>query len=468
MTSRPTKSPFSVSELIRLVNFELGARFSTVAVEGEISQFTRARSGHGYFTIKDDRGQIRGVLFANYAEQIRFEMGTGLQVVVRGNLEVYRERGEFQLKAIAVEPAGIGALQLAFEQLKAKLEKEGLFDSARKRKTPMLPERIAIVTSPTGAAIQDILNVLDRRFSGLSIQIYPVRVQGTGSAKQIANAIGDLSRWNIHDVILICRGGGSPEDLWSFNEEVVARAIADCAIPTVTGIGHEIDFTIADFVADLRAPTPSAAAEIVVQAKADLLRRVQHAEHRIRKIVEGRAIDARHELRHLSSSAGLLRFPALVHQLVSDSDNRRNRLYRRLERYASDLRQRLASVQAPLMNVPARIGVDDRRRHVALASERSRVAVNTRLRSDRARLEALAGKLSAVSPLSVLARGFAIAFAEKDGRRLITDSNDVAIGDPVSLQLRRGLLRCTVDEKTLGLETLWPDPGSKEEKRNDG
>jgi len=447
----------SVSELIRLVNFELGARFSTVAVEGEISQLTRAQSGHTYFTIKDDRSQLRVVLFSMYARQLKFEMETGLQVIVRGTLEVYRERGEFQLKALTVEPAGIGALQLAFEQLKEKLSKEGLFDPERKRPIPMLPERIAIVTSPTGAAIRDILNVISRRFSGLSIQIYPVRVQGTGSARQIATAIDDLSRWNQHDVVVLSRGGGSPEDLWSFNEEIVARAIANSGIPIITGIGHEIDFTIADFVADLRAATPSAAAEIVVQARADLQLRVRHAEHRIRRIVEGRVTDISHSLRHLSSADGLGRFTGRVSALRNRANTSRNRLYQRLERAASVLRRRLNAAEAPLMSVPARLGLGDRKRRVDATRDRVRLAMRNHLREKRGDFDAAVARLDAVSPLSVLARGFAIAFSEKDGRELITDSAQVGLGDPISVQLRRGMIRATVDEKTLGLETLWPD-----------
>src|SRR5688572_19246772 len=223
--------PFSVSELIRRINLDL-YRYNDVAVEGEVSNFTRSAAGHQYFTLKDARAQIRIVLFATQGRFLRFRIENGLQLIVRGRLTIYEQKGEFQLNAVAAEPAGLGALQLAFEQLKKRLAEEGLFDAARKKPIPMLPQRIAVVTSPAGAAVRDILHVLGRRFENLSLQIYPVRVQGAAAAREIATALKHLSRWQLHDVVLICRGGGSLEDLWAFNEEIVARAVAACEIPT--------------------------------------------------------------------------------------------------------------------------------------------------------------------------------------------------------------------------------------------
>src|SRR5947207_10820874 len=286
---------WKVGELIRQINLDL-FRYNDIAVEGEVSNFTRSSAGHCYFSIKDGRAQMRVVLFDSHARFLRFRIENGLQLIVRGRLTIYEQKGEFQLNAVAAEPAGLGALQLAFEQLKKRLSDEGLFEAARKKPIPRLPRHIAIVTSRTGAAIRDVLHVLGRRFDGLSLQIYPVRVQGAAAAKEIAVAIRHLSRWQMHDVVLICRGGGSLEDLWAFNEEVVARAIASCTIPTISGIGHETDFTIADFVADLRAPTPSAAAEIVIRAKSEICNQIDHATHRIRSLIEGRARAMRHEL----------------------------------------------------------------------------------------------------------------------------------------------------------------------------
>src|SRR6266446_6110459 len=287
---------WKVGELIRQVNLDL-FRYNDIAVEGEVTNFTRSSAGHCYFSIKDARAQMRVVLFDTRARFLRFRIENGLQLIVRGRLMIYEQKGEFQLNAVSAEPAGLGALQLAFEQLKKRLADEGLFDAARKKAIPILPQRIAIVTSTTGAAIRDILHVLGRRFDGLSLQIYPVRVQGAAAAREIATAIRHLSRWDMHDVVLICRGGGSLEDLWPFNEEIVARAISECPIPTISGVGHETDFTISDLVADLRAPTPSAAAEIVVRAKSEICDQVDHAVRRIRHIVEGRVRNYRHELR---------------------------------------------------------------------------------------------------------------------------------------------------------------------------
>src|SRR5213592_1828543 len=295
---------YQVSELIRQINLDL-YRYNDIAVEGEVTNYTRSTAGHHYFSIKDARAQMRVVFFATHARFLRFRIESGLQLIVRGRLTIYEQKGEFQLNAVAAEPAGLGALQLAFEQLKKRLAEEGLFDAARKKPIPMLPARIAVVTSPNGAAIRDILNVIGRRFEGLHLQIYPVRVQGTYAAREIAAAVRHLSRWQLHDVVLICRGGGSLEDLWPFNEEIVARAVAACTIPTISGIGHETDFTICDLVADLRAPTPSAAAEIVIRAKGEICTQIDSFVRRIRGIVETRVRHYRHELRHLASSDGL-------------------------------------------------------------------------------------------------------------------------------------------------------------------
>src|SRR5436305_12825783 len=286
---------FQVSELIRQINLDL-YRYNDIAVEGEVTNYTRSTARHHYFSIKDARASMRVVMFSTAARFLRFRIENGLKLVVRGRLAIYEQKGEFQLNAVAAEPAGLGALQPAFEQLKKRLADEGLFDAARKKPLPALPLRIAVVTSPTGAAIRDILNVLGRRYEGLHVQIYPVRVQGAPAAREIASALKHLARWQMHDVILLVRGGGSLEDLWSFNEEIVARAIAASPIPIVSGVGHETDFTIADFVADLRAATPSAAAEIVIRAKSDICNQIDASVHRIRTLVEGRARARRQQL----------------------------------------------------------------------------------------------------------------------------------------------------------------------------
>ncbi|PYQ49079.1 MAG: exodeoxyribonuclease VII large subunit [Acidobacteria bacterium] len=401
---------WKVGELIRQINLDL-FRYNDIAVEGEVSNFTRSGAGHLYFSIKDGRSQMRVVLFDSNARFLRFRIENGLQLIVRGRLSIYEQKGEFQLNAVAAEPAGLGALQLAFEQLKKRLSEEGLFEAARKKPIPMLPQRIAIVTSTTGAAIRDILHVLGRRFDGLSLQIYPVRVQGATAAREIATAIRHLSRWQMHDVMLICRGGGSLEDLWPFNEEVVARAIAACPIPTISGVGHETDFTICDLVADLRAPTPSAAAEIVIRAKSEICRQVDSDIRRIRHIIESRVIARRERL-----------------------NRRRVTLYRIVESRARSLRARLTAARDPLARFP------------------------TRVVRERQQLEALAATLNAVSPLSVLSRGYAIAFSRvRNRRKPILDSAVVQVGDPIEVQLKKGRLECTVDAKTMGVESVWPD-----------
>ena len=429
-----TEQVFGVSELIRQLNSDL-FRYNDIAVEGEVTNFTRSAAGHLYFAIKDARSQMRVVFFAMNARFLRFRIENGLQLIIRGRLTIYEAKGEFQLNAVSAEPAGLGALQLAFEQLKKRLEAEGLFDVARKKRIPMLPQRIAVVTSPTGAALRDVLQVLGRRFDGISLQIYPVRVQGAQAAREIALAIRNLSRWDLHDVVLICRGGGSLEDLWPFNEEAVARAVAECAIPTISGVGHETDFTICDLVADLRAPTPSAAAEIVIRAKSDLCRQLDHMVARVRNIVESRVLNLRHELRHLASSDRLGMLPRRLVRRRERLDRSRVALYRMLEARARSMRARLVRANQPLARFPAQVA------------------------RERERLRSTAATLSAVSPLSVLSRGYAIAFSRsRNRRRPILDSRAVRVGDPIEVQLKRGALQCTVDASTLGIESVWPEP----------
>ncbi|HUP45862.1 MAG TPA: exodeoxyribonuclease VII large subunit, partial [Thermoanaerobaculia bacterium] len=407
----PEPRVFTVSELIKQINIDF-FRYNDISVEGEVSNYTRSAAGHLYFSIKDERAQLRVVFFATSARFLRFRIENGLKLIVRGRLSIYEAKGEFQLNAVSAEPVGLGSLQLALEQLKKRLAEEGLFDAGRKKPIPMLPQRIAVVTSPAGAALRDILNVLGRRFEGLSLQIYPVRVQGTGAAQEIATALGHLSRWEMHDVVLICRGGGSLEDLWPFNEEVVARAIATCTIPTISGIGHETDFTIADLVADLRAPTPSAAAEIVVRAKSEISNQIDNSVRRVRHLIESRVRNYRHELRHLASSDRLGIFPRRIAVRRERLERRRLALFRLLDARARGMRRRLDLTQAPLTRYPARLA------------------------QQRQKLQAVAATLNAVSPLSVLSRGYAIAFSRvRKRRRPLLDSMAVEVGEGIEVQL---------------------------------
>src|SRR3984957_16432720 len=270
----PERRTWKVSELTARIRELLEAALPEVWVEGEVSNCRMAQSGHCYFTLKDAKSQIRCVCFRDQMRGLKFKPEDGLHITVRGALSVYDARGEYQIYVTNIEPVGLGALQLAFEQLKKKLQAEGLFDQARKQPLPVLPRCIGVVTSPTGAAIRDILRVLKRRFANVHVQIYPVKVQGDGAAAEIAGGVRYFNRAKFADVVIVARGGGSLEDLWAFNEEIVARAIAASEVPVITGIAHETDFTIADFVADLRAPTPSAAAEIVVQSRQEFERHI--------------------------------------------------------------------------------------------------------------------------------------------------------------------------------------------------
>jgi exodeoxyribonuclease VII large subunit len=276
---------YTVSQLTGEIKTLLEKNFEHIWVEGEISNFRQPTSGHLYFTLKDESSQLRAVMFRMQNRLLKFEPEDGLQVVCYGRLTVYDPRGEYQIVVDHLEPKGLGALQLAFEQLKEKLSGEGLFDPARKRPLPTLPQKIGIVTSPTGAAIRDILQIIDRRFANVHILLYPVRVQGPGAAQEIAQAIDELGQWPGLEVMIVGRGGGSLEDLWAFNEEGVARAIHRSPVPVISAVGHEIDFTIADFVADLRAPTPSAAAELVIGNKLELVQNLENLVWRLNQMV---------------------------------------------------------------------------------------------------------------------------------------------------------------------------------------
>src|SRR5271157_3268934 len=308
----PERRVFTVSDLTARIRDLLAKNFTDILVQGEISNCREAQSGHFYFTLKDERAQIRCVLFKQQRRGVKFQPEDGIQVTVRGSLSVYEARGEYQIYVETLEPIGRGALQLAFEQLKKKLEADGLFEGARKKPLPLLPNRIGLITSPTGAAVRDVVRILTRRFPNAHLTLYPVRVQGEGAAAEIVEALRYFQRKLTADVILLARGGGSIEDLWAFNEEVVARAIAACTIPIVSGVGHETDFTIADFVADVRASTPSAAAEIVVQSRQEFQRHLGELEHKISQRMRYILLEWRHHLKELTTHMGFRRLEDLL------------------------------------------------------------------------------------------------------------------------------------------------------------
>ncbi len=436
------RAVLTVSQLTEQLRGVMEERFPAVWVEGEVSNFRLYGSGHAYFTLKDEGAQLRAVLFRNRMRRLRFEPGDGQHLLAFGALEVYAQRGEYQLVVELLEPRGLGALQLAFEQLKRRLEAEGLFDAARKRALPRFPRKIGIVTSPSGAAVRDMLRVIGRRFAGLSIVVAPCRVQGEGAAQEIVEAIADLNALGDVDVIIVGRGGGSLEDLWAFNEEAVARAIAGSKAPVISAVGHEVDVTIADFVADVRAATPSNAAELVVrekQAVADALaalrRRLERAvarplDHLVRRVDDARARLA------LSGPAGHGRLRHRVELLGA-------RLH------AASPFARLASHRHRLDRAQSRLGglvagrLTAGRHRLERAQSRLDALMTRRLTTSRHRLAGAAGRLDSLSPLAVLGRGYSLT-RTPDGA-IVRRAAEVAAGDAVSVLLHEGSLLCRVE-----------------------
>ena len=436
------RTVFTVSELTEKLRALLEERFPIIWVEGEISNFKVYGSGHAYFTLKDANAQMRAVLFRNRARRIRFEPGDGLHVLAMGSVEVYPQRGEYQLVVELLEPRGLGALQLAFDQLKARLAAEGLFDEGRKRPLPRFPRKIGIVTSPSGAAIRDMLRVIGRRFGELHIVLAPCRVQGDGAAEEIAQGIRDLNRLGDVDVIIAGRGGGSLEDLWSFNEEVVARAIVASKVPVISAVGHEVDVTIADFVADLRAPTPSAAAELVVREKQAIVETVADLTHRLRRSMGRRLEHERRRTEALVTRRVLTDPSRPLRDLHRRVDTARTRLGRGIDALVRRVAHRLELATAGLRSASPRARLArDRHRHERLEA-RLRVELAHALDRGRHRLGVAAGQLDSLSPLAVLARGYSLT-RTPDGA-VVRDARQVRPGDDVTVLLQVGQLDCRV------------------------
>ena len=435
---------YTVSEITAGVKACLESEFSEVCVEGEISNLAAAASGHLYFGLKDKGAQMRCVCFRGKARFLKFRAEDGLQVVASGNLSVYEPRGDYQLIVDFMEPKGFGSLQLAFEQLKARLQAEGLFDAQHKKPLPLLPRCIGIVTSPTGAAIQDILRILHRRHENVRILIYPARVQGPGAAAEIAAGIRALNRFADIDVMIVGRGGGSLEDLWAFNEEIVARAIFESRIPVISAVGHEVDFTIADFVADLRAPTPSAAAELVVSQKNAMLEQVGVLENRLQQSFQFRLSQLRNQVLALSAD----RVFASVEGRLGFYRQRLDELSFRLE---NRLRGRLGELKGRERLLAADLGRFDLRQIMRLRREtlggqfaRLQAAARLFLQSTRGKVQALDNSLQALSPLAVLERGYAIC---RDARgNIVKDAATLQPGDSFSVRLARGQVQGQAQE----------------------
>ena len=433
----------SVSELTRRIKSLLEGQFPSVWVEGEISNLAVATSGHAYFTLKDATAQLSAVLFRGSAGKVPFKLADGLQVVALGSISVYDRRGQYQLIVNQLLPKGLGALQLAFEQLKQKLAAEGLFDPARKKPLPILPVRIGLVTSPTGAAIRDFLNILNRRYPDRHVIINPVRVQGAGAAAEIAAAIDEFNVLDLVDVIIVTRGGGSLEDLWAFNEEVVARAIARSRIPLIAAVGHEIDFTIADFVADLRAPTPSAAAELVIKAKVEFQTDLEQFQRRLDKDLRYRLSEA-----HRRLAGCVLRHPAeLVRQFQQQVDDLAHRLAQVTAVAVAQRRARLAAIRL----VTPRDFIQARRQRLATQSTRLVTGLSHRQQTTRQHLAALAGKLDLLSPKSTLARGYSIT-RHSDGQ-VVKTVKTVPAGTVIRTLVGDGEFESVVGRPPAGQQT---------------
>jgi len=434
----------TVGELAMRIKAQLEDQFPAVWVEGEISNLRIPSSGHAYFTLKDDTAQLRCVLFRGRGRRVAFQPEDGMQVLAFGGLDVYLARGEYQLVVELLEPKGVGALQLAFEQLKRRLEAEGLFDAARKRPLPPFPRTIGIVTSPTGAAIRDMLHVIDRRFADLRILITPVRVQGEEAPGEIVAALRDLQAVEDLDVIIVGRGGGSIEDLWAFNDERVARAIAGCRVPVISGVGHETDFTIADFVADLRAPTPSADAEAVVQEKLQVARALVSLYEALKQAMASRLerdrerVEVLGKRRVLTDAARALRD---LYRRVDELTSRLTRAVRGSERQATH-RLSLARNALRSLNPVARIANGT----VLLAQLRGRLASAAvhSVKVSQHRFDAAVGRLDSLSPLAVLGRGYSLTRLLPSGV-IVRSAAQTRPGDAIEILLHQGAVEARVE-----------------------
>jgi exodeoxyribonuclease VII large subunit len=390
---------YTISQLNRQSRLVLESKLSAVWVEGEISNFKHHSSGHMYLTLKDESAQISAAFFSQYQRGLKFQLKDGLKVLAFCRVSIYEARGQYQLYIERVEPQGVGALQLAFQQLKERLAKEGLFDEERKRPIPKFPKTVGVITSPTGAAIHDILNVVNRRFCGTHILLHPVKVQGEGAAEEIAAAIATMNEQAEADVLIVGRGGGSLEDLWAFNEEPVARAVFGSRIPVISAVGHESDWTICDLVADLRAPTPSAAAELVVSSRLELEERLRRHRERLDFAINGMFERCQEQLSSLAGSAAFRQPRYLLDQFTGRVDELGRRMENRLTGFVD---------------------------------------------SNRQIFQGIMGRLNALNPLAILERGYSVSFNEKGD--IIKDAKQLAAGDPLRIRLHKGSLISTVKE----------------------
>ena len=443
----PARRIFTVAQLTARIRSLLERDFFEVWVEGELSNCKVWNTGHMYFTLKDRQAQIKGVIFRSSLLRLRFKPQDGVRVIARGRVTVYDPKGEYQLLCEHMEPEGVGARQLAFEQLRERLSKEGLFAQERKRPLPVLPRKIGVVTSLEGAAVRDIIKVLLRRYPNAHVVVRPTRVQGDGAALDIARGLRAIGKVPGIDVIIVGRGGGSIEDLWAFNEEVVARAIAGCPVPTIAAVGHETDVTIADFVADVRAPTPSAAAEMVVSRKDDFCAHIDRLSHRLAVTMRGRVHRLEARLRTLEARSGytgargrLAMHGRHVSELQSD-------LHRALRARLADRERRYRTLRLTLEMFDPRRRLEATRTRLVADEGRLDAAIRRKRHGLDARLSSLAARLDALSPLAVLGRGYAVCW-NADRTKIIRDAASVEIGADVQVTLERGALTCEVKRQS--------------------
>ncbi len=437
----PERRIWTVRALVSAVRTHIEREYSDCWVEGEISNLRSPDSGHLYFTLKEENAQVRVVMFRSSAKLLRFRPDNGMHVTVRGRITVYEERGELQISAEYMEPQGAGALQLAFEQLKARLQSEGLFDRPKKP-IPLLPQRIGIITSPQAAALRDILNILQRRHHSANVLIYPAQVQGDSAPIEVTAGIRHFNRTHAVEVIIIARGGGSFEDLAAFNHEGLARAVAASHIPVISAIGHETDFTIVDFVSDLRAPTPSAAAELVIRSRQEIESQAEELHGRLERAVRYRLLIAHQQLAQAAHQGAFARMKDVINRWQQRLDDLRFRLEKATRQWIERDRRRWETASAAVRHY------DARRRlavmHKALEAHTANLAsvMHARLFQSRAALERRNASLEVLSPLAILNRGYALVFDAQG--KLVKDAEEVRVGEEVSARVARGRLRARV------------------------
>jgi exodeoxyribonuclease VII large subunit len=442
----PERRIWTVRALVSAVRSHIEREYSDCWVEGEISNLRIPDSGHLYFTLKEESAQIRVVMFRSSAKLLRFRPENGLHVTVRGRITVYEDRGELQISAEFMEPKGAGALQLAFEQLKARLQAEGLFDASRKKPIPPLPQRIGIITSPQGAALRDILNILARRHHSANVLIYPAQVQGDSAPGEVVAGLRyfheNLRRGRAAEVIIIARGGGSAEDLACFNHEGLARAVADSKIPVISAIGHETDFTIVDFVADLRAPTPSAAAELVIRSRQEIEAQAEELYRRLERALRYRLLMARQELTERAQHGAFARMMDGIHRRQQKVDEQRFLLEKAERQLLERCHRRCENVSATIRHYDARRRLVAIRQQLQAQVANLAAATHRRLLESRGALDRRTASLEALSPVAILNRGYALVF-DANGQ-LLKDAARLKAGDDLSARLARGSVRARV------------------------